>query len=111
MRFIALSAFLVVLGGCGLFPGYTQVEGAFVVGTKKTMSDHIISMTSGKNCSSVRREKGMTYCEEDEVAPKYESYCYRTLGNVTCYDRPNPFNGRQQIVDEQLENPTKAVRR
>ena len=97
MRLIALSAFLVVLGGCSLVPGYAQVEGAFVVGTDKTMGDHIISLSSGKNCSTIREQKGLTYCEEDELQVRQNIYCYRTLATVTCYDRPDPNPGRRRV--------------
>ncbi len=104
MRLIALSAFLVVLGGCSFVPGYTQVEGAFLIGTDKTMGDHIVSLTSGKNCSSVRKEKDLTYCEEDEPQIKQNIYCYKTLATVTCYDRPDP---RRQRVDTNDHNRAK----
>ncbi len=97
MRLIALSAFLVVLGGCSFVPGLTQLEGAFVVGTDKTIEDHIISWSSGKNCSFIRTEKDMTYCEEDEVQIKQNIYCYKTLAKVTCYDRPDPNPGRRRV--------------
>ncbi len=97
MRLIALSAILIVLGGCSLIPGVAQVQGAFVVGTDKTIEDHVISISSGKNCSSVRREKGLTYCEEDEPVIKQDIYCYKTLATVTCYDRPDPNHGRQRV--------------
>ncbi len=97
MRFIALSAFVVVLGGCSAIPGFAQVQGAFVVGTEKTIEDHVISLTSGKNCSSIRREKGLTYCEEDEPVIKQNIFCYKTLATVTCYDRPDPNPGRQRV--------------
>ncbi len=97
MRFIALSAFLVVLGGCSLVPGYAQVQGLFVVGTEKTMEDQVISLTSGKNCSTVRRNKDLTYCEEDEPVIKQNIFCYKTLATVTCYDRPDPNPGRQRV--------------
>ena len=97
MRFIALSALLVVLGGCSIVPGVAQLEGAFVVGTDKTIEDHIISLSSGKNCSSIRKEKGMTYCEEDELQVKQNIYCYKTLATVTCYDRPDPNPGRRRV--------------
>ena len=110
MRLLSVIACLFLLGACGVVPQVAVVEGASVVVTDKTFTDHIVSLTSGKNCSTLRTQSDLTYCEEDEVAPKYEAYCYRTLGNVTCYDRPNPFNGRQQIIDEHMENPTKAGR-
>ena len=68
-----------------------------VIGTDKTMSDHIISFTSGKNCSSLRPEKDLTFCEEDEPQIKQNIYCYRTLATVKCYDRPDPNPGRQRV--------------
>ncbi len=97
MRLIALSAFLVVLGGCSAVPGFAQLQSVFVIGTDKTIEDHVISLTSGKNCSSVRKEKGLTYCEEDEPQIKQNIYCYKTLATVTCYDRPDPNPGRRRV--------------
>jgi hypothetical protein len=111
MRLLSVVACLFLLGACSSIPQFAGAEAASVVVTDKTFTDHIVSLGSGKNCSTLRTQADLTYCEEDEVAAKYVSYCYRTLGNVTCYDRPNPFNGRQQIIDEKLENPAKAVGR
>ena len=93
MRLIAVLVFIFILGGCTT---YVPVEGAFVIGTDKTMTDHVISMTSGKNCSSIRKEKDLTYCEEDEPKIKQNIFCYRTLARVTCYDRPDPNPGRKR---------------
>ena len=107
MRLLGVIASLFLLGACGQLAG---AEGASVIVTDKTFTDHIVSLGSGKDCSTLRTLADLTYCVEDEVAPKYISYCYRTLGNVTCYDRPNPFNGRQQIIDEAMEKPAKAGR-
>jgi len=97
MRTLAVLACLAVLGGCSFVPGYAQVQGAFVVGSDKTMEDHVLSLASGKNCSIVRKEKGLTYCEEDELKIKQNLYCYRTLANVTCYDRPDTNPGRKRV--------------
>jgi hypothetical protein len=94
MRIIAVLAFLIVLGGCTT---YAPVEGVFVIGTDKTMTDHVISLSSGKNCSTVRKEKGLTYCEEDEPKIKQNIFCYKTLATVTCYDRPDPNPGRKRV--------------
>jgi len=98
MRSIAVLAVVGLLGGCGLVPGVAQLEGAFVIGTDKTIEDHVISYYSGKNCSTVRKELGMTYCEEDERRIEPLVYCYKTLGEVTCYDRPDPHHGRQKKI-------------
>jgi uncharacterized protein YcfL len=73
-----------------MFPQALGVEGMTVIGTGKTISDHIVSFTSGKNCSTVRKNTGRHYCEEDEVTVPEEVYCYNTLGNVSCYAQPAP---------------------
>ena len=61
-----------------------------MVGSQKTLGDHIISYVSGKDCSTVRRNLGRTYCVEDEPNPVPRVFCYPTIGKVTCYDRPDP---------------------
>lgn len=97
MRFIALLTFIFILGGCGAFPGVSQVQGAIVIGTDKTIEDHIMSLTSGKDCSIIRKEKDLTYCEEDEPKINQNIFCYKTLGSVTCYDRPDSNISRNRV--------------
>ena len=98
-----LCALGLVLGvsACG---EATIVDGASVVVTDKTLADHAISLYSGKHCSSVRLEQGLTYCVEDEkhIAPLV--HCYSTLGGVTCYDRPDPYPGGQQELGQNDHN-------
>ncbi len=96
------------LASCGAVPGFAQVEGATTIATEKPLSDHFVSFMSGKNCSTIRREKGQTYCEEDELrsaAPKV--YCYRSIGGVNCYDRPDPFDGQTYQPLEETPPPAK----
>ena len=107
MRVLAILTVLGFLAGCSLVPGVAEVQGAFVIGTDKTIEDHAISLASGKNCSSVRREKGLTYCEEDEPKVNPNIYCYKTLAKVTCYDRPDPYGGRQKKMGEDNVNVAK----
>ncbi len=107
-KFIPLVC-LLVLGGCGGLaasgtPGLAQIDFLTVMGTDKTVIDHVVSVSSGKNCSSVRLEKGEVYCEEDEPQVKQNIYCYRTLANVTCYDRADPYGGRYSKVDQNDHN-------
>ncbi len=107
MRFVIVSVGMLLLSACGLavgggslsaIPGVAQVEGATIVGTGKTLEDHVISIASGKNCSTVRSQRGLTYCEEDEVHYKSAVYCYRNLGEVTCYDKPDPKrDGKREV--------------
>ena len=104
---IAISV-LAALSACGAIPGFAQIEGMTTVATEKPLSDHFVSFFSGKNCSVVRREKGQTYCEEDELrsaAPKV--YCYRSIGGVNCYDRPDPFDGQSYRPLEETPPPAK----
>jgi hypothetical protein len=61
-----------------------------VVGSQKTIGDHILSYVSGKDCSTVRRNLGRTYCVEDEPNPILRVFCYPAIGMVTCYDTPDP---------------------
>ena len=108
-KFFILLIF-ISLGGCssmlplspqllmGGTPGLAQINMLTVVGTDKTLVDHVISISSGKNCSSIQLEKGEYFCEEDEPKVTQNIYCYKTLASVTCYDRPDPYNeGYQKI--------------
>jgi hypothetical protein len=61
---------------------------ASVITTDKLLTDHAISLYSGKDCSTVRVERGQSYCKEDEVNPEPTVYCFRTLGGVDCYSQP-----------------------
>ena len=107
MRVLAILAVLGFLAGCSAVPGFAQIQGVSVIGTDKTLEDHVISLTSGKNCSSIRKEKGLTYCEEDEPKVNPNIYCYKTLAEVTCYDRPDPYGGRQKKMGEDNFNVAK----
>jgi hypothetical protein len=106
LRIVALLACLAFLGGCSAVPGLAQVQGAVVIGSDKTIEDHIVSLSSGKNCSIIRKDKDLTYCEEDEPVIKQNIFCYRTLASVTCYDRPDPNHGRRR-VDQNDHNMVK----
>jgi len=111
MRSTMKSGFAALVGGlalCGLaacgpvigagVPGAAQIDALTVVGTDKSIVDHVISYSSGKDCSSVYLEKGNRYCKEDEPVIKPQVYCYRTLASMTCYERPDPFaNGQREI--------------
>ena len=102
-RRLAVVAVVAGLGGC---TGFGFVEGASVIATDKTMLDNAISLLSGKDCSTVRKEAGRTYCVEDEPNPTAAVHCYKTIGDVTCYDRPDPYGGGQQKVGIDDHNTT-----
>lgn len=109
MRKYAALIGLFVLSGCGGLaasgtPGLAQIDVLTVMGTDKTIVDHIVSASSGKNCSSVRLEKGEYYCEEDQPEVTHNIYCYKTLASVTCYDRADPHQGRYKKVGQNDHN-------
>ena len=111
LRPLALIVPILFLAGCagsGFVPGAAQLEGVSVVVTQKPFTDHIVSFFSGKNCSTIRREQGQTYCEEDELQPgAAKVYCYRAIGGVTCYYRPDPFEGQSYKPLEETPPPAK----
>lgn len=107
VRMVVAAAFLWLLGGCAFVPESAVVNSATVVGTDKTIADHVISLASGKNCSTVRLERGLEYCLEDEAVPKPDVYCYRELGGVTCYDKPDMRRGDHGRLGENDHNLVK----
>ena len=69
---------------------FSIIGAGLVMATDKTLSDHLVSYQTGKDCSTVRAEQGRTYCREDEPNPMPVVHCYQTLGDVTCYSAPDP---------------------
>lgn len=101
-----LAAPLVMLGLAACDPAsQAMLAGASLVSfvhTDKTLGDHVATWAFDKDCSTLTLANGEGYChdfvtEEDRVAAAIEAeaaldhtYCYRTLGDVTCYRRPDP---------------------
>ena len=81
-----------------------QIEAVSVMGSDKTVVDHVVSVGSGKDCSTLRKQQGLTYCVEDMPEIRPNIYCYKDQGGVTCYDRSSPNNSRQQRVDRNDHN-------
>ena len=112
----AVLASCLVISGCGPvamsgIPFLGQADVLTVVGTDKTIVDHIVSVSSGKNCSTVRREQGLHYCEEDEPNVQPQVYCYNTIGRVTCYNRPDPYAAGYSKVGDNDHNLVDPKRR
>lgn len=73
-----------------------EAEAVTVMGSDKTIVDHLVSLGSGKDCSTLRKERGLTYCVEDMPQIRQNIYCYRNLAGVTCYDRADPHGSGQK---------------
>jgi hypothetical protein len=83
--------------------GAAAVSAGTVMATDKTLVDHTVSFFSGKDCAMIRKNAGLTYCKEDEVVAVQPQHCYRTLADVTCYTKEDPYNGRHQAVPHAVE--------
>ena len=104
---IAGIAALVALSACS---GYGIAEVISTTSTGETIPDHVVSLGSGKDCSTARYQRGHHYCKEDDKNLKQTNlYCYPTLGRATCYDRPNPYDPRAQRIDRDKHNQGKPA--
>lgn len=107
MRQFLLPLLLVPLAGCGAAAG-TVITGASLatyVHTDKFISDHIASAASDKDCAFLHVIDGQSYCKEDldpemqrRIQAEQQPYCYYTLGEITCYDTPDPYNNNEVPV-------------
>jgi hypothetical protein len=50
-----------------------------------------VSAVTGKDCSIVRLDRGLTYCAPAERLPASPPFCTNTLGNVQCWANPEAF--------------------
>lgn len=78
----------------GLSPAATLVgvEAASVMGTQKTIGDHIASKMTGLDCSTPRAQidNGEVCRQKPQPAGKRpQVYCYRTLAEPDCYLEPS----------------------
>ena len=102
---LAGMAAVLFLTACS---GYGIAEVISTSSTGKTIPDHVVSLGSGKDCSTARYQRGHHYCKEDDKTLKQTNlYCYPTLGTTTCYDRPNPYDPRAQRNDRDKHNQGK----
>lgn len=70
---------------------FVVVDAVSVINTQKTVDDHLVSLFTGKDCSTIRASKGGHYCvDQPQPGPTVvqTTYCYKSLANVTCYDTP-----------------------
>ncbi len=84
--------------------GIAQVEAISLMASDKTFVDHLVSYSSGKDCSLVNTEQGREYCVEDEKKIQQNIFCYRNLGGVTCYDRADPYHNGAARIDRNEHN-------
>ena len=104
----------LVLGLTACDPGTTaMMAGVSLVSfvhTDKTLGDHFATWAFDKDCSVLHAGNGETYCqrfetEEDRraaeaeaAAQRAQTYCYRTLGAISCYREPDSMASSQARV-------------
>ncbi len=92
---------LLILSGCAypLEPtgAFLAANAASVVVFGRGVLDIPVSAISGRDCSIVRLDRGLTYCEPRDRPPDRSPYCTRSLGVVDCWANPAdlPPNSRQ----------------
>ena len=108
---MARTAFLVLslfgLAACDPFTGTLVVANtATLIHGDKTIPDYILSSQSRLNCSLLHAARNEEYCQEEppsdtEALADLSSnhYCYRTLGRIDCYDRPDFLASGQTRVN------------
>ena len=91
----AVVPLAVLPGGC-----MAALGAGTVAATDKTPVDHVYSLVTGKDCSLIRKQRGLTYCVEDEIILETAVHCYPTLGEPTCYRTADPYPGGQREVGD-----------
>lgn len=110
----ALLALPLLTAACGydmttgqypMTSGLLQAEVVSLVATGKTATDHIVSMGTGKDCSTIRAKDEGQYCvSKNPPIQRPDVYCYRTLGQVSCYREPDPYGDGAQAVGLEAYN-------
>lgn len=111
LALVGVIALLPLATGCseaiGLATGAGAASGAIVSGaslavTDRTVSDHVVSLVTGHDCSAVRYFDGGYYCVP-QAAPntpvETRLYCYRSIGGITCYDTKVPGEDSRMVSD------------
>ena len=104
-----LFTMLLWLSACGMDPSLVMTGGSLVtlIHTDKTLTDHAASWITEKDCSVLHSAHNEPYCQDPPAMTPAEQlavtsaslYCYRTLGGVSCYDRPDYTASTQTRVN------------
>ena len=74
--------------------------------TKKTPTDHLISMATGRDCSVIHYEQDGAFCQDPpKEIDRRSLYCFKTLGEVECHQRPDPYYGRERTLGSPVPRP------
>ncbi|MGB8275846.1 MAG: hypothetical protein WCF16_11350 [Alphaproteobacteria bacterium] len=103
-RLIAALPLLAFVSACtpaqtALWVGASAIS---YIETDKGITDHVMSNMMHKDCAANRLFKEGKMCRDDDsatlVAQQAPVYCYRTLGEISCYASPDPYGARSEMV-------------
>jgi predicted NAD/FAD-dependent oxidoreductase len=80
------------LGGCVAAAAVAGAEAASVTVFGRGIADIGVSAVTGRDCSTVRLDRGQTYCAPREELPVAPAFCSRSLGNVNCWINPEALS-------------------
>ncbi len=116
MRRTVFSFFLaptLVIGLAACDPATAVIAGGSLVSlahTDKTLGDHVVTWAFDQDCSLLNASNGEPYCqrfetdeerlakEAEAAAQRAQTYCYRTLGAISCYREPDNMASSQARV-------------
>ena len=96
---VALLVLLIALCGCAEPAGaFVAAEAASVLVFGRGIVDIGVSALSGRDCSIVRLDRGMTYCAPRDSPADRTPFCTRSLGVVDCWADPGLVPGSPRGV-------------
>jgi hypothetical protein len=94
---------LLLLTGCAVTEttGAIVGVGAFAISVatiQRSPVDALYSLATGRDCSIVRLDQGLTYCRPVEPKPEPPEFCTRSLAGVNCWADPDTVPGHPRGV-------------
>ncbi|MBC7801050.1 MAG: hypothetical protein H7Z10_10540 [Gemmatimonadaceae bacterium] len=95
-----LWAMAAMIPGCAAEPtgAFLAADVASVVVFGRGIGDIGVSAITGRDCSVVRLDRGLTYCAPRDLPPTRGPFCTRSLGVVDCWADPAALPAPQQEV-------------
>jgi predicted small lipoprotein YifL len=106
-RYRLLALLLLTLAGCAdPGPVVGSVMGANLVSVMligRDIPDAVVSTVTGRDCSIVRLDKGLSYCRLREPPLAPAPYCTKSIGAVDCWRQaPLTMPPTRGVADQAL---------